>query len=280
MDHLSRFAQWIGADSAPEVRAADQVAHSQDPFLLEEDPDARDARVQQLLQQFSVLLEYEKLQDFAPPGMYVMPSLDSALTWHGTIFVRQGFYRGGVFKFRLTLPEDYPELPPELFFVSDVFHPMVEPKTGRIDIGAVFPEWRAGRDYASFVLPHLHRSLLRREYFSGSARRPLNVEARDLFLQDPSAFAERAAQCAQLSLQSVYQNPPGFSLKFTSGPAEAHDDILDTLRAADPSTALEDRKAMFVDWLCDHYAKQRVHVGVDSNSVETILLPSTTQEDQ
>merc|ERR1719189_2048388 len=103
MEQLSRFAQWIGGDDA---RAGVEPA---DAFLLEEDQEARDAQVQELLQQFSVLLEYERLQDLMPPGMYVMPSLDSVLTWHGTIFVRQGLYRGGVFKFHLKLPDDYPE---------------------------------------------------------------------------------------------------------------------------------------------------------------------------
>merc|ERR1711948_197465 len=97
--------------------------------------------------------EYERLQDLVPSGMYVMPSFDSVLTWHGSLFVRQGLYRGGVFKFTLQLPEEYPDEPPKLFFVSDVFHPMVESATGRVDIGGVFPEWRPGRDYASFVLP-------------------------------------------------------------------------------------------------------------------------------
>jgi len=271
MDQLSLFTSWIGGDAIGPDNG--------DPFLVEEEKEEdRGEQVQRLLQEFSVLLEYERMRDLMPPGMYIIPSFESALTWHGTLFVRQGLYRGGVFKFELVLPGDYPESPPALRFLTKMFHPMVESGTGRIDVGAVFPEWRAGRDYASFLLPHLHRSLLRREYFSGSARKPLNIEARDLFIKDPAAFAERAAKCAQASLESAHQNATGFSLKFASGPAEAHDEILDALRGTDATAPLEDRKIAFVDWFCDHYANERVHVGVDTGKPETILVPREPQE--
>mmetsp|Transcript_45373 Transcript_45373/g.145561 ORF Transcript_45373/g.145561 Transcript_45373/m.145561 type:complete len:156 (-) Transcript_45373:17-484(-) len=116
------------------------------------------------------------------------------------------------------------------------------------------------------------------EYLSGNARPPLNTEARDFFLEDPAAFAAKAAECAQQSLTNVYQNTKGSSLQFTKGPVEAHEKILESLRATDSSYALEDRKAMFVDWFCNHYAHQRTQVGVEGHQVETILLPSAEKE--
>merc|ERR1712190_620477 len=119
---------------------------------------------------------------------------------------------GGVFKFELKLPDDYPETPPALTMLCDLYHPMVDPSTGRVDIGAIFPEWRPGRDYASFVLPHLHRALIRREYFGSSARPAFNKEARELFLSDPAAFAERAAQCAKASLAKAHDSCQGSPL--------------------------------------------------------------------
>jgi hypothetical protein len=155
------------------------------------------------------------------------------------------------------LPDDYPEAPPELRFLSEVYHPIVEPGTGKVDLGAVFPKWTPGRDYASFVLPHLHKALLRREYFAGSARQPLNPEARDLFLADPAAFAERAAECASASISKAQDPEPKFSMQF-KGPTEAHDEILHALRDIDPAYSVEDQKAMFVDWFLDTYSHKRV----------------------
>eukprot|EP00434_Breviolum_minutum_P008104 symbB.v1.2.007145.t1/scaffold435.1/size205859/20 len=205
--------------------------------------------------------------------MYVLPCFDSVLTWQGALFVRQGLYKGGVFKFRLVLPEEYPDQGPDLYFTSDVFHPMVDPKTGQVELVSLFPEWRPGRDFAAFALPHLHRAFLRREYFASSARPALNPEARQLFLSDPAAFAERARLCANNSLQHVFDNPPGSSLQFTKGPAEAHDAIVEHLKS-DPSASLEERKTAFIDWFCDHYANKRTRVGVAQGEAEaeTILL--------
>ena len=39
----------------------------------------------------------------------------------------------------------------------------VDPKTGQVELASLFPEWRPGRDFATFALPHLHRAFLRRE---------------------------------------------------------------------------------------------------------------------
>merc|ERR1711879_168479 len=116
-----------------------------------------------------------------------------------------------------------------------MFHPIVEPRTGRVDMGALFPKWRADRDYASFVLPNLYRALSCQEYFVGNVRLPLNPAARELFLNDPIAFAERASECASCSLHKVYENVPGSLLQFIQGPVDAHDRILETFCKIDPS---------------------------------------------
>ena len=65
-------------------------------------PDAKKDR--------AIGIEYSHLQKNAPAGVFVMPSLESLRVWHGVIFVRKGVYQGGVFKFRVDLPPEYPEL--------------------------------------------------------------------------------------------------------------------------------------------------------------------------
>mmetsp|Transcript_45373 Transcript_45373/g.145560 ORF Transcript_45373/g.145560 Transcript_45373/m.145560 type:complete len:273 (-) Transcript_45373:70-888(-) len=153
---LGKLASWMSSDKT-------NFREDDSPPPLEPGGDA-DKQVAESLQQFSILLEYERLQEIIPSGMYVVPSFDSPLTWHGILFVRQGFYKGGAFKFLVQLPEDYPDTPPQLCFISEVYHPMVDPQSGRVDTSGVFPEWRPVRDYASFMLPFLHRAMLRRGY--------------------------------------------------------------------------------------------------------------------
>eukprot|EP00747_Dinoflagellata_sp_TGD_P167542 gnl/TRDRNA2_/TRDRNA2_192129_c0_seq1.p1 gnl/TRDRNA2_/TRDRNA2_192129_c0~~gnl/TRDRNA2_/TRDRNA2_192129_c0_seq1.p1 ORF type:complete len:260 (-),score=60.10 gnl/TRDRNA2_/TRDRNA2_192129_c0_seq1:121-900(-) len=258
MEQLTSFANWLTQDDDDEAR------HRLDSQLSEERMEAMHC----VLQEFSVLLEYEKLQEVAPPGVYVMPSWDSPFTWHGVLFARQGLYRGGVFKFEMELaPEDYPEQAPSLRFLTPIFHPLVDPSSGEVDLFSFFPKfkWQPGRDYAACALQHLSRSLLRREYMSVRERPPFNPEALELFTAQPAAFAERAAICARNSLQEVYNNdePKGTALHFAEGPAQAHEEILGALRATSSSNEPEERKSMFVEWFCDHYVQQRC--GTDSD---------------
>ena len=47
------------------------------------------------------------------------------VVWHCTIFIRQGVYRSGVFRFIMTIPANYPSAPPEIRFVTPIFHPLI-----------------------------------------------------------------------------------------------------------------------------------------------------------
>eukprot|EP00761_Pharyngomonas_kirbyi_P014236 gb/GECH01014266.1/.p1 GENE.gb/GECH01014266.1/~~gb/GECH01014266.1/.p1 ORF type:complete len:167 (+),score=41.81 gb/GECH01014266.1/:1-501(+) len=47
-------------------------------------------------------------------------------------------YEGGFFKAKMTFPKDYPENPPELKFISDIWHPNVY-QDGRVCISILHP---------------------------------------------------------------------------------------------------------------------------------------------
>merc|ERR1712232_566698 len=111
---------------------------------------------------YTILLEFQRLHDLLPSGMYLSPSYGTIFTWNGVIFLRSGPYRGGIFKFQIDLPEEYPDSPPSLHFISDVFHPLIEPGTGRVDLDIWFLDWKAGSDYAACALPRLHKALVHR----------------------------------------------------------------------------------------------------------------------
>ncbi len=61
-----------------------------------------------------------------------MPQLDTLdstivliLVWHGVLFVRYGIFKDAKFKFKITF-EHFPRKPPQVFFMSEVYHPMVD----------------------------------------------------------------------------------------------------------------------------------------------------------
>ena len=52
-----------------------------------------------------------------------------------------GYYSDAVLKFRLTFPRNYPERPPVVQFVTDVFHPLVA-QDGIFNLAPRFRPWR------------------------------------------------------------------------------------------------------------------------------------------
>lgn len=258
---VSLFQNWLSG-VAPASAPAPAVEQE------EELDEVAEEAIGTVLQQYGVLLEYEHAQELLPAGTYVVPCFDSVLTWQGALFVRKGWYKGAVFKFKLQLPDDYPDKRPTVKFTSDVFHPLVDPKSGEVDLESWFPHWEGGNDLATFLLPHLERLFLKREYFDAGDGKPTkNEEAQFLFLEDQEAFIEKAAACARLSMQKVHENASGSSLHFTKGPAEAHETILEGLRNTE-GLVWDERKSSFMDWFCDHYANKRSRVGVAQGETE------------
>ncbi|KAG7096975.1 hypothetical protein E1B28_004371 [Marasmius oreades] len=75
----------------------------------------------------AVSLEYASLiaKSHCPLGMYIMPSTESIMIWDGVLFVHQGYYSDAILKFRISFPSKYPERPPKVQFITEVFHPLV-----------------------------------------------------------------------------------------------------------------------------------------------------------
>lgn len=55
-----------------------------------------------------ILAEYKMILSEAIPGIYTIPSNESSLIWNAVIFVRKGCYMNGVFRFNISLSENFP----------------------------------------------------------------------------------------------------------------------------------------------------------------------------
>jgi ubiquitin-protein ligase len=80
--------------------------------------------------------------------------------WFGVLFVHKGYYRSGVFKFRINIPESYPNAPPTVTFLTDMFHPLVDTQ-GRLSIAQQFPIWRPHQDYIFHILHYIKNAYKR-----------------------------------------------------------------------------------------------------------------------
>ncbi|KAK5133578.1 hypothetical protein LTR08_007617 [Meristemomyces frigidus] len=76
-----------------------------------------------------ICIDFASLKHACPRGIYLTPVSSEPLTWIGVLFLKKGPYANAVLRFRVAFPEDYPQRPPVITFLSDVFHPMVTPLT-------------------------------------------------------------------------------------------------------------------------------------------------------
>ena len=88
--------------------------------------------------------------------------------WFGIIFLRQGIYQEGIFRFRLLIPENYPDGDcPRLLFDHPVYHPLVDPNTHELDVKRLFVKWKRNVNHIWQILSHARRSFYKIETKDG-----------------------------------------------------------------------------------------------------------------
>ncbi|KAK7113917.1 AKT-interacting protein-like isoform X2 [Littorina saxatilis] len=173
------------------------------------------------LQEYSMMAEYNQLQKQKLPGVYVMPSAQSPLVWNGLLFLRQGLYQSCSLRFILTIPDNYPDGDcPDFAFEFPVFHPMVDPLSGRVDVKRAFPKWRRNVNHLWQVLMYA-----RKIFYKIETKAPLNVEAATLYEQDTEQFRQHVAESIQTAKQRLMQPPTSddpFALRFSPWTEPVH----------------------------------------------------------
>ncbi|WVR07076.1 hypothetical protein IAU60_004115 [Kwoniella sp. DSM 27419] len=107
-----------------------------------------------------------------PRGIYITPSTETIMRWHGVFFVHHGPYAGSVLRFTISFTPTFPQSPPAVRFDSDVFHPMVDPKTKLWRPQGRLKQRRPRVDHVPHLLHHLKAS-----FRSGSLDRVTEEEA-------------------------------------------------------------------------------------------------------
>ncbi|XP_006816984.1 AKT-interacting protein-like [Saccoglossus kowalevskii] len=153
--------------------------------------------------EYSLLAEYNQLLKQRLPGVYVLPSARSALLWFGVLFIRQGLYQEGVFKFTLTIPENYPDGDcPRLVFDPPVYHPIIDAISGELDVKRTFTKWKRNVNHIWQVLLYA-----RRIFYKIDTKNPSNPEAAVLYEQDLDLFRDKVAQSIEYCRSHRYDPP-------------------------------------------------------------------------
>ncbi|RUS24118.1 ubiquitin-conjugating enzyme/RWD-like protein [Jimgerdemannia flammicorona] len=165
---------------------------------------------------YELMIEFTNLRNpnHCPLGVYVMPAQDNLNVWFGSLFVHKGNYRNGVFKFRINIPEEYPERPPSVVFLTDMFHPLVDAQ-GNFNIGQQFPSWRPHQDHIFHVLHYIKNAFKKVVLDNLLEKYALN---KDVYHNEATIFANLAQQCAHLSITEsiLFEHlPENNMIKFT-----------------------------------------------------------------
>ena len=76
------------------------------------------------------------------------------------MFVKNGLYTGGIFKFVVEFPTLYPIERPTAKFSSKMWHPLVDSFTGEINLDCDLKDWVPGKHWAITVLMLIKKMLL------------------------------------------------------------------------------------------------------------------------
>ena len=92
------------------------------------------------------------------------------------LFPRKGIYRDGIFKYKIIIPTDYPNSPPQVIFVSKVFHPLINQRTGELNLSEKFPKWEPAKCFLVRVIYYIQEIFKLDDYYYKKNNEPITPE--------------------------------------------------------------------------------------------------------
>ena len=188
----------------------------------------------------TLLIELKHLQKFCPAGIYIIPQSDNIKIWHGIIFPREGIQRDGIFKYKILIPKDYPNAPPQVIFVSKVFHPLIDPKTGVLDLSEKFPKWEPVKCFLVRVIYYIQEIFKLEEYYK---------KKNEAITPD---IQKKVSACVKESIEKKFENTPDSSMKFSEF-NKYHKLILDKILNQNKDLSTADRIEDFKNWFMNNF---------------------------
>jgi ubiquitin-protein ligase len=140
-----------------------------------------------------LLRDFQRLKAENPSGYTAAPEPDNIQNWKAVIFGPEGTdWEDGAFNLTLRFPDTYPHNPPDVRFVSPIFHPNVY-SSGSICLDILQDKWSCANDVSSVLVSI--QSLLT----DPNPASPANGEAASLFTKNRTEYARRVRSCVEKS---------------------------------------------------------------------------------
>lgn len=132
-----------------------------------------------------IMRDMKKLMDEPLDGVLAAPSKKDITKWRAIIFGPEGTpFEDGVFELKMQFASAYPQHPPEVSFVTKMFHPNVYPN-GELCLDILKNKWNPAYDIGTVLL--CIQSLLN----DPNTDSPANAEASNLYLSDLREYHRR-----------------------------------------------------------------------------------------
>jgi ubiquitin-conjugating enzyme E2 A len=143
-----------------------------------------------------LLKDFRKLQHDPPNGISACPKDNDIMHWQAVIFgPNETAWEGGTFVLSMKFHEEYPHKPPEVKFVSKMFHPNVY-NDGSICLDILKSQWSPIYD-VSAILTSIQSLLC-----DPNPKSPANSEAATLYDRDRREYARRVREVVERSWAS------------------------------------------------------------------------------
>ncbi|GAB7337837.1 hypothetical protein MBLNU457_4236t2 [Dothideomycetes sp. NU457] len=135
----------------------------------------------------------QRMQTDPPAGVSASPVADNVMTWNAVIIGPSDTpFEDGTFRLVMTFEEQYPNKPPGVRFISQMFHPNVY-ATGELCLDILQNRWSPTYDVAA-ILTSI-QSLLNDPNTSS----PANVEASNLYKDNRKEYTKRVRETVEKS---------------------------------------------------------------------------------
>jgi len=183
-------------------------------------------------------VEYTLLSKFTPSGIYIVPHYEelinsAATVWDGIIFVRAGPYRNGKFWFFICFPEDYPKSWPRVQFHTTIYHPLINPQDGTLDIKFLQNMSKPEKPFTSIamlIVTFIKQIFYCEEYWK--VINSFNPKAGKTYLKSRTEFVKEAKNCVDEAEKRLYLIHQDSTLRF-SEPKPEHDVLANKLHEID-----------------------------------------------
>ncbi|CDO55218.1 similar to Saccharomyces cerevisiae YGL058W RAD6 Ubiquitin-conjugating enzyme (E2) [Geotrichum candidum] len=140
-----------------------------------------------------LMRDFKRMEQDPPAGVYASPVADNVMTWNAVIIGPADTpFEDGTFRLTLEFDEQYPNKPPSVRFVSEMFHPNVY-ATGELCLDILQNRWSPTYDVAA-ILTSI-QSLLNDPNTSS----PANVEASNLYKEHRNQYVKRVRMTVEKS---------------------------------------------------------------------------------